>query len=364
MTAARPPALKTLRRLEKLAAGVSLLARQWPGGRAPLPLAAYFLLTYRCNQACDFCFLRELETGDRTVDLDFALAEKILAQLPRRTVASFSGGEPLCHPRALDIVELAARHHRVSLITNGTLLDDNPIERLVAAAPRRFGGAGLTILGVSLFEPLAAAALAEKTKTLEALRRARERIGRAGPLVDLKIVLRRDVAISPAGYLAFLQRDLADVLTFQLPNDLLYPPYYDRGVRPEEPATRRREPLPAATAAPNRETWLAGLRVLRESPECRSGRVRFYPDIPPAEMARFLTGEPLQNRYRCTFPWTGVMISPRGNAFLCRHPEPESLVAQSFRRAWNGENFRRFRRTVRDEDVGATCPGCCFLRED
>lgn len=358
--------MRALRRLEGLAATASRLARFWPGGRAPAPLAAYLLLTYRCNQACDFCFLRERETGAAAIDLDPALTDRILAQLPRRTLVSFSGGEPLCHPYALDIIERTARKRRVSLVTNGTLLDTNRIERLLAAAPRGFGRSGLMFLGISLFEKSAPGAAtpiaAAKIALLESLRAAREKNGRAWPLIDLKIVLQAENAAATGGYLELLRRGLADVLTFQLPNDLLYPPYYDGdGSAPEAASDWRRVLPPPSRSALGRERWEQSLRALIASPERAGGRVRFYPDIPVVEMARFLAGEPLWGRYRCAFPWTGVMISPRGNAFLCRNPTPENLAITSFREAWNGENFRRFRRAVRAENVAATCPGCCFL---
>ena len=94
-----------------------------------------FELTHACNQRCKFCynhwkvtdaphntFLKKFDSSKTKKVL-----QKIYAQASVESI-SFSGGEPMLFPRIHDMV-MFARFHKsnVSVLTNGTLLDDNDL---------------------------------------------------------------------------------------------------------------------------------------------------------------------------------------------------------------------------------------------
>lgn len=94
----------------------------------------YVEVTNKCNLTCSTCMRNvwDVKFGHMT-DETF---ERILTGLGDRadTPEIFFGGygEPLSHPKILDMVERAkGAGHRVSLITNGILLTDQVVERLI-----------------------------------------------------------------------------------------------------------------------------------------------------------------------------------------------------------------------------------------
>jgi len=98
-------------------------------------------VTRRCNLTCLGCrYHSSLVTlpapGDQTVlDISFDLVEKLLEEVAAMgtTVISFMGeGEPMLHPRLQDLISTAkALGLQVTLITNGTLLDEARIHSLI-----------------------------------------------------------------------------------------------------------------------------------------------------------------------------------------------------------------------------------------
>jgi MoaA/NifB/PqqE/SkfB family radical SAM enzyme len=92
--------------------------------------------TNRCNLDCRSCMRHGWE--EELGFMGFGHFEKIMAGLrsfPGLPDVFFGGfGEPLGHPRIVDMVALAKRNGaQVELISNGILLDDNMTDRLVAA---------------------------------------------------------------------------------------------------------------------------------------------------------------------------------------------------------------------------------------
>jgi Radical SAM superfamily/4Fe-4S single cluster domain len=363
--AVRGPNMRLLSTVEKLVGGVSRTFR-WPlwRGMAPPPLFAFVLLTYRCNLQCGFCYQGECDNEHADVYFSQAALDHLLAYLPRRTFVSFSGGEPLCHPEAMDFIAQAARTRGVSLVTNGLLITHEIARKIAELGGDRWWRHGLNVVGISVTESPAApddfdAAVAGKRAVLESLREEKLRRGRGLPLVDVKVVIRPENVAVLGRFLGFLRDGLADVVTFQLQNNLTYPPYLD-GRNNATPALTPPEAFPP-TIAP--VELRAALEEILSSPERRAGRVRFYPELRRDEVVRYFDGQPLAAPYSCVFPWTGLMVSPFGNAFQCRNPRSEPLLGRNLSEVWNSKNFRSFRRLAATSQVGHTCAGCCFLKE-
>ncbi|HSQ35874.1 MAG TPA: radical SAM protein [Candidatus Binatia bacterium] len=96
----------------------------------------YIEPTNRCNLDCRTCMRQGWEEG--LGFMEFGLFQKIMADpgpLSGNTDVFFGGfGEPLAHPRIVDMVALAKQGGSgVELISNGILLDAKMIDRLVAA---------------------------------------------------------------------------------------------------------------------------------------------------------------------------------------------------------------------------------------
>lgn len=118
----------------------------------PYPQIAYFILTENCNFGCSYCFVKrdgEARTGSKVMSLDTALrgldffCEQIARDETRfedEKNIIFYGGEPLLNTKTLQfIVDKIAEYQssgklplniRLSIITNGSLLNEKNIELL------------------------------------------------------------------------------------------------------------------------------------------------------------------------------------------------------------------------------------------
>lgn len=95
----------------------------------------YIEATSRCNLRCRMCF-RNSWIDEQPGHMDQETFDAILTHLPDSTETLFFGGmgEPLAHPRIIDMVRAAhATGRRVELLSNGTLLDKACSEALLDA---------------------------------------------------------------------------------------------------------------------------------------------------------------------------------------------------------------------------------------
>lgn len=102
---------------------------------------------FGCNLRCAYCWGRFEPTlsGKREKLMSWELFTSVIDQLPAsvETVTFGSVGEPLLHPRLIDMIEYAAsKGRRVAMYTNGTLLYGEKAEQL-ARSP-------LSVLNVSM----------------------------------------------------------------------------------------------------------------------------------------------------------------------------------------------------------------------
>ncbi len=100
--------------------------------------------TNACNLRCSFCFVTEgMERPEGF--MDWTLYKKIIDETPGlEHLVLHNWGEPLLHPKIFEMIDYAAQAGvcHVVMNTNGTLLDDAKIERLVRS--------GLSILRFSI----------------------------------------------------------------------------------------------------------------------------------------------------------------------------------------------------------------------
>lgn len=96
----------------------------------------YFSLTNRCNLSCQMCEISR-NPSRKEDELSTAQIKDIILQIKDMGIRHviFSGGEPLLREDLLEIVEFATAQGlaMVDIITNGALLDDSIIEKLIRA---------------------------------------------------------------------------------------------------------------------------------------------------------------------------------------------------------------------------------------
>ena len=93
----------------------------------------YIEPTTKCNLNCKMCF-RHTWFDEPICHMEFEVFERILATMPESVETIFFGGmgEPLFHPRIMDMLAMAsATGKKVQILTNGTMLSEEVIFGLI-----------------------------------------------------------------------------------------------------------------------------------------------------------------------------------------------------------------------------------------
>lgn len=183
--------------------------------------------TTRCNYTCGFCAGRSMRQGD----LPWEVFERFLASNPGLKHVELQGeGEPLMHPRFFDMVTAcASRGIKVSLISNGSMLGLENVDRLIET--------GVSSLHVSLesadpeeFQAIRGGKLHKVVSGLRLLMKRRRELGKEHPTVGFSVTMLRRTISAIQGIVA-LYKDLAldGGLSIQLLQDMsCYTEHYDQ----------------------------------------------------------------------------------------------------------------------------------------
>lgn len=89
-------------------------------------------LTSRCNFRCPICYYHDAPTPRAARDMPLPLLKSLLAPLPQlASVCIGLEGEPFCHPRIFDALDMVAAHADcLNIVSNGSLVDGEAAERL------------------------------------------------------------------------------------------------------------------------------------------------------------------------------------------------------------------------------------------
>jgi radical SAM protein with 4Fe4S-binding SPASM domain len=159
--------------------------------RAPALLSANLEVTSRCNLRCTFCPTGNGTLGRVGADMEPTLFARVLARArPLEFVLLFQWGEPLLHPRFLDLARFARRVGARTLVTtNGTMLRGRRLADLVAAGLDRIT---LSVDGdAATHRAVRGIPLAETEAALGRLLAARDR-GGPRTAVDVSMVVTAD----------------------------------------------------------------------------------------------------------------------------------------------------------------------------
>ena len=109
----------------------------WSKGKRTGPFKLQLNPTNKCNLKCRFCWLRDFDSGTLNFDeISHKKYMKIIEEaddLGVREIEITGGGEPMMRKDMIKIIESIKKHGmKGRLITNGTLLNETIIEKLIA----------------------------------------------------------------------------------------------------------------------------------------------------------------------------------------------------------------------------------------
>ena len=109
-----------------------------------MPRRYVFVLTNLCNLKCVFCFQERKKRPDRMTTEDWL---KVVNQIPKHSRITLTGGEPLVFKDFDMIFSRANEYNETNIVTNGLLLNDQKVERLINQKNFKILGVSIDTIG-------------------------------------------------------------------------------------------------------------------------------------------------------------------------------------------------------------------------
>lgn len=317
-------------------------------------------LTYRCNLTCDFCYLRveEKRLGrkvEKKSELSVDEIGAILHKLPRRTNVTFIGGEVTIKDRFWDLVDLAARRHRVTIGTNAVQFTPEICERIVRAGVRMIG---TSVDGPrDIHDAIRGPGTFDKTCTnIRRILESRRLSGRDFPRVNMNCVMIPE-NIPRLAEVIDVVRDVGfDSCSFQI----LDPSLSRSGINMRDDIVEA-EPWDKNLPPVNRDAFSTSLDELERRARSLGISYNFVPLRTKAEVLDFYAGKFAYEDYTCSVPWTTMRISPTGDVFPCLNYRVGNIRGGSLNALWNDGRYREFRNRMKPRGLYQSCAGCCKM---
>jgi MoaA/NifB/PqqE/SkfB family radical SAM enzyme len=316
-------------------------------------------ITRRCNLRCLGCryhspLLPIPSPGDSDIlDISFDLVKKLCEELSTMgtdEIVLTGEGEPFLHPRLFDIISvIKTAGLRVTLVTNGTLLEESSIHSVLDS--------GLDVITVSLWasspgdlEPNYPGTKSDHfRKVLEGLNLLstfKAEQNRKLPSVVLH---------QPINRFNFKKIDkMVDLASSTRCNALSFSPFY----------TSRGKLAPYALSPVEFKSLYYSLIHVKK--RLNSSPINHHID---EVLLRYRIGEAVWDQYPCYIGWFHSRIKVDGTVLPCSRCDLPlgHLKENSFQEIWNGLPYRNFRRrlitksAVNSIHQDCDCGFCCFV---
>ncbi|MBR1908465.1 radical SAM protein [bacterium] len=323
-----------------------------------LPLRYFLELTYRCNLNCPYCYVGEDRIKKELSTEDWY---GIINQLPKYSIATLVGGEPLLRLDFREIFSAVSKrlNGKVTVVSNGYLLNDEII--------RLFDNNQLLLLSVSLdgFGKIHDENRNKKglfecvVSNLDEVLKLNKR-----PKIDIKtIVLENNLDDLPKLYkyctekgfeffsLSFLRSNnlkqnsvLRENLTSEFFEENNHPLYFD---------------------LEHFKEIYKEIESIRKRSKCE---IRFSPKFDYSKNIIekiedfYTTKKDFKNLYKaCTFPFSDTFITPEGLVYPCLSVKMGDLKKNSLKEIYGMPCYREFRKKIKKEGYLPCCDMCCEL---
>lgn len=330
-----------------------------------------FELTYRCNLSCEMCqffqFADSKPAGDKIKDeLSFEEVISLVEQFPPYALITFTGGELFLRKDTMKILEYASRRRRITVVSNGTYIDQELAERLVGLATDSIIGKGLFLVEISLegresvHESISnvKGSFAKTVSALKNLVAARRKTGRKYPLFNIKSVITPANAGELSAIYGIAREIGVDMFNPMIHSRLEVTPDKLHGERQFSINTSPPPPLEMDIDLLERQLEI----IFRDRKEKNGPQIRFSPlGITREEAVKYYKGELDMGRYSCRPPWYLAGISPYGDVTVCPYFSQGNVRSNSFKKIWNDVDMVKLRRAIKNKERFPGCFGCCNM---
>ena len=338
------------------------------GLMSPLPLRYFFEITHKCNLFCPFCYIGK---GRIKEEMTLSQWENIIKQIPRYSLVTLVGGEPLTREDFCEILEMVSKRtfNKTHVVTNGILMNDKITDSFIKNK--------LLLLSVSLDgfgenhdKYRDRAGIFNKiTSNLDNLSEQCKKRN-TNIMVDIKtIVLKENFddiirlyeLATNKGFEYFSLSFLRNNNLKQNPNlkDTFGKEFYSQDY-----------PTELYFDMEDFEKMYLELQKIKKYSKTK---IRFAPKfedenekIELNRIKKFFLDDrekPVQELYKpCLYPYSNIIINPVGDVYPCLSYRMGNLNKQTLKEIINGKKCRFFRRKLDSFKVFKSCAMCCELK--
>lgn len=333
-----------------------------------LPRRYVYVLTNLCNLACDYCFqVRKKLPGAMTSDDWISFSN----QLPSYARVTFTGGEPLVFNDFDKVFDAVATRYECNMICNGLRLDKEKIDYLLSY--KNFKVLSISIDSVNN----AVRKIANKnpkvwdeewSHTEEMCRYFIEKRNELNS--DCKLDAKTVILDEYAHELLDIHKYCIEKLGFdtQVFTFLKGSPVQNADYAFEYKKIFEKSKAPFYK---NFEVIKEQLNLIKQYNAKKNIKAFLNPkvislnDNESVEDNLDIMNDQSHQKSKfkpCKSPWSSMHINADGSVFPCLSIDTGNVKKQSLKEIFYGENFKKFRQTIKNAGTVEACNRCCFLQ--
>jgi MoaA/NifB/PqqE/SkfB family radical SAM enzyme len=290
---------------------------------------------------------------------------RLLAQLPGRTLVSFTGGEPLVKNGFADLLHTVSQSKKTHVFTNGTLIDDQQAGAFIALGSKNLFSPGLVLVDVSLEGKQEthnsitqrSAAYERTVGGLASLVQHKRSADKKYPLLEMKTVISAE-NVSELSSLYRLAMDLGvDYFNIMTMNTI---PHHTRIQGHGTMADCMTAPAPVLGV--DTQILAEELEKINTLAVRSPVAIRTTPqNISFAEVLAYYKQKSDVHNYTCYFPWYSMGLTAYGDVVICPYCQVGNIEQETFKEIFNNGAARAFRQKLQKQSIFPGCSGCCML---
>lgn len=332
------------------------------------PIHTYISVTFKCNLNCQMCLTRNYGKGKYGINVrkDLSLEEmkNLVKQIPIYSLITFTGGEPFIRRDMLDILNFSCNHNKCTLISNGTMINDNIAKKIVNLGCKNFLSKGLIEVGFSVLgdkkmhDEIVRVKGAHKKiiNAIKMVNKYKKMMGKKYPMISLRLVIQRNNVSYSSELIKLAERLNVDYCIFAVEDRTTAFVY----ITDENPSMIN-VPLEPVDVI-DYEVLKRELKKLNQTVKKSKVEYRLIPaSITNREIIKHYQNKIDLSEYECLYPWSKVTIYSDGGVHVCLKHRVGNIRKQSLKEIWNNKETRQFRRLLRKHKTFPSCIGCCGL---
>lgn len=262
------------------------------------------------------------------------------------------------------ILQESAKIHRIHLITNGYLLDDETSEFfMLIASGKSYLSRGLVLVDISYYGEIEGGRIVENPSTVGLMNiiNAKREKRKKFPLVNFKMVVTEKNLEMIVPFYEYSNSRGVDVCSFLLETSAVN---FDRNNMQEDP-----EEIVSLVKAPPLKLDEMGKKYLKEQllklvelSKYSVTQLRLSPSVSIEDFYRLNVGDADYNDFCCYAPWSFAAVTAYGDLFPCSNLKLGSLLENSLEDLWYSDRMREFRLMV-SKSLLSNCQRCCYLHK-